>query len=244
MSSSWSGARRALSDAETAARTLVRAPWLFIFSAMPPLAAKFLPAASEDRGVSAALSRVFPVLCVCAALTAFAVLFRRVRGSRLARAGDDATITYCYVLVACLIGSSCRGFATGRFESIFYSHASSDLGAWLRMSSFFVAALQLAGFAWTILVVLGVPSAPKHPELLGALVEGARGAARRPAAVAAWLAAAAAGDWLLVRGGGRLATTLSGGRFAEPTLLLVAWARQSVAYLMLCGAPLVAAETQ
>jgi len=241
MRGAWPEARRAFADAWTAARTVARAPWLLAAAVVPVAAAKLLPGPLSGPGLAAAASRTWPLLCSAAALSAFALGCRRRLGWRAQRGLDDSVMTFCYVLVALLLSSSCGAFASERFDALMFAHASDRLSLWLRLSSLFSFALELAGMTWLLMLALGLPSVPRHPELFGALLTGARAAARRPAAAAAWIAAAVAGDWLLARGAGSLAS-LSGGRVGGSMLTLVAWARQALAYVLLCGAPLVATE--
>jgi hypothetical protein len=238
MRGAWPRARAALADAGRAARISLSAPWLLLLAALPPLAAKYLPEPSSAAGLAAALTRIWPVLCAAAALTAFALLFRARLGWRPKSAGDETVMTFCYVLVALLISGAAGGFANERFELLMFAHVQSDFPLWARLSALFGAALQLAGLVWMVVLVLGLPAVPGHPDLISALARGLRALARRPAAAAAWIGAAAAGDWLLVRG-----ASAAGGRFGEASLLLVAWARQALAYVLLCGAPLAAAES-
>gem|GEM_PF-3570274 len=235
-------ARRAGSAIARAAGAVRRAPWLALPALAPALAAKYLPEPSAGPGLGAALTRVWPVAVAAAALALFALPLRGRLGWRPARLEDEVVMSSCYLLVALLIASFLGGLASARFSEVMLANVRADFALWARLSALFALALQLAGMAWLALVASGLPSVPRHPELFGALARGFIALARRPAAAAAWVALAAAGDWLLARGGGRLALAASAGDAGSAALVGVAWSRQLLAYVVLCGAPLCAAE--
>jgi len=169
MKGSWPRARRAFDAAARALGETLRAPLLLAAALLPVAAAKLLPDAAAVSGLAAALARAAPAVCASAALAAFALLFRRRLGWRPGRAGDEETMVFCYVLVALLLGSAAGGFASARFEALVLAHIRTDIARWSRVRDLFSGALQLAGLAGTVVLALGLPTVPKHPELFGAL---------------------------------------------------------------------------